>query len=205
MSQPIHSDAVGPSATAAERGSIRRRLIVILPLALFAAIAVAFALGLNRNPEVLPSTLLGKPVPAFSLPPVQGRVLGLSNQDLKGEVSIVNFFASWCVPCWAEAPLFLRLAADGVVPIHGINYKDRPEDAAAWLERVGDPYTRTGADRDGRVGIEWGVYGLPETFVIDRNGEIAYKHIGVLTERDLSGTLLPLIRRLQAEVGSPDQ
>ncbi len=178
---------------------------MLLPLALFAAIAVAFALGLGRKTDVLPSTLIGRPVPSFSLPPIQGRALGLSSQDLKGEVSMVNFFASWCVPCWAEVPIFLRLADDGVVPIHGINYKDRPEDAVAFLERAGDPYTRIGADRNGRAGIEWGVYGLPETFVIDRNGEIAYKHIGVLTERDLSDTLLPLIQRLQAEAGSPGQ
>jgi cytochrome c biogenesis protein CcmG/thiol:disulfide interchange protein DsbE len=99
----------------------------------------------------------------------------------------------------------MRLAATGAVPLHGINYKDRPEDAAAWLDKVGDPYTRTGADRDGRVGIEWGVYGLPETFVIDRNGEIVHKHIGLMTERDLDETILPLVRRLRAEAGSPGQ
>lgn len=201
----MHSPAAGPSATGVERRPASRRLLVILPLALFAAIAVAFALGLNRKPDVLPSALIGKPVPVFSLPPVQGRVAGLSNRDLMGEVSIVNFFASWCVPCWAEAPLFMQLAATGVVPIHGINYKDRPQDAAAWLDKVGDPYTRTGADLDGRVGIDWGVYGLPETFVIDRDGKIVHKHIGVITERDLDDTILPLVRRLQAEAGGSGQ
>src|SRR5690606_23774008 len=102
---------------------------------------------------------LDKQVPSFDLPPVQGRSLGLASSNLTGEVSLVNVFASWCVACRAEHPLFMELAASGAVPLHGLNYKDRPEDAARWLDRLGDPYTRTGADLDGRVAIEWGVYG----------------------------------------------
>jgi cytochrome c biogenesis protein CcmG, thiol:disulfide interchange protein DsbE len=195
---------IGPRARPNASAS-SRRLILLVPLALFAAIAAALMLGLTRNPELLPSPLIGKPVPQFSLPPIQGRAAGLSNQDLKGEVSLVNFFASWCVACQAEHPLFMRLAAEGLVPVHGIDYKDRPEDTAGWLARLGDPYTRTGADLDGRGAIEWGVYGVPETYVINRKGEIAYKHIGAVTERDLSGVLLPLVRRLQAEPRGVEQ
>ncbi|MDX1541470.1 MAG: DsbE family thiol:disulfide interchange protein [Geminicoccaceae bacterium] len=174
-----------------------RRLTFLLPVVVFVVVAIALGIGLRRDPQDLPSALIGKPVPAFRLPAVQGRSLGLASSDLKGEVALVNVFASWCTACRYEHPLFMRLADDGVVPIHGLNYKDRPEDAAAWLDELGDPYTRTGADRDGRVGIEWGVYGVPETFVISRDGTIAYKHIGPVSARDLEETILPLIERLR--------
>jgi len=133
----------------------------------------------------------------FSLPPVRGRLLGLATADLKGEVSLVNVFASWCVACRQEHALLVRVRRDGIVPVHGLNYKDRPEDAARWLDEMGDPYTRTGADTDGRVAIDWGVYGVPETFVIDRDGRIAYKHIGPISPAVWNQTLLPLIRKLQ--------
>ena len=174
-----------------------RRLTFLLPVMIFVVVAIALGIGLTRDPQDLPSALIGKTVPAFSLPPVQGRSLGLASSDLEGGVSLVNVFASWCTACRYEHPLFMRLAEDGVLPIHGLNYKERPEDAAAWLDELGDPYTRTGADRDGRVGIEWGVYGVPETFVISRDGTIAYKHIGPVSARDLEETILPLIERLR--------
>lgn len=135
------------------------RLTVFLPLVLFTALAVALAWGLTQNSEEIPSTLVGQPVPAFDLPPVEGRELGLSSADLEGEVSLVNVWASWCPPCRREKPLFLELKDAGTVTIHGINYKDRPADAANFLDTHGDAFTRTGADVDGRVGIEWGVYG----------------------------------------------
>lgn len=180
-----------------ERSSSWSRLALLAPLLIFAAIAVVLGIGLTLNPREVPSPLIGKPVPTFSLPPVQGRALGLSSTDLKGEVSLVNVFASWCVACREEHPLLLELKQKGVVPIHGLNYKDRPEDAAKWLDDQGDPYTRTGADISGRVAIDWGVYGVPETFVIDRQGRIAYKQIGPLTPEVLKGTILPLIRRLR--------
>jgi cytochrome c biogenesis protein CcmG/thiol:disulfide interchange protein DsbE len=138
-------------------------------------------------------------VPQFSLPPVKGRALGLSNADLVGEVSLVNVFASWCVACRDEHPLFMRMKADGVVPIHGLNYKDQPDSAARWLNTLGDPYMRTGADRAGRVAIDWGVYGVPETFVITKDGRIAYKHIGPLTPDALEKTIRPLIERLRRQ------
>lgn len=174
-----------------------RRLSLFLPVMLFAGLVVALWWGLGRDPSVLPSALLGKPVPEFALPPVQGRTLGLSSDDLKGEVSLVNFFASWCVACRYEHPFFMQLEAQGVVPIHGMNYKDRPTDAAKWLDSMGDPYTRTGADLNGRVGIDWGVYGVPETFVIDRQGRIAFKQVGPIDQKILDETILPLIARLR--------
>ena len=168
-----------------------------VPLAVFAVLVVFFAIGLTMNPRNIPSPLIGKAVPEFDLPAVKGRKLGLSAANLRGEVSIVNVFASWCLACRDEHPLLMKLAAGGVVPIHGLNYKDKPDDAAKWLDDLGDPYTRAGADISGQVGIEWGVYGVPETFVIDRNGHIAYKHIGPVTPAALSEKLLPLIRQLQ--------
>ena len=183
--------------TAAKFIPTERRWVFVLPVVVFAGLAVVFGWGLTKDPSLLPSTLIGKPVPEFVLPPVKGRALGLSNTDLKGEVSLVNVFASWCTACRAEHPLLMRLRSEGVVPVHGLNYKDKPDDAAAWLDKLGDPYTRTGADRDGRVGIDWGVYGVPETFVINRDGRIAYKHIGAVTPKVLDEKLLPLIRQLQ--------
>ncbi len=184
----------------------RKRLVFLLPVTLFIALAVALAWGLTRDPGELPSVLIGKSVPEFALPPVQGRTLGLSSDDLQGEVSLVNVFASWCTACRDEHPLFMRLSASGVVPIHGLNYRDRPEDAASWLDELGDPYTRTGADRNGRVGIDWGVYGVPETFVVGPDGSIAYKHVGPVTERALKETILPLVARLRgADAGSPSE
>jgi cytochrome c biogenesis protein CcmG/thiol:disulfide interchange protein DsbE len=175
----------------------RRRFLYMLPVGVFAVVAGGFALSLGRDPSKIPSALIGKPVPEFALPPVQGRTLGLSTADLKGEVSLVNVFASWCVACREEHPIFMALQQSGAVPIHGLNYKDRPNDAAAWLDSRGDPYTRTGADTDGRVGIDWGVYGVPETFVVDRNGVIAHKHIGAVTDQALQEIILPLVARLR--------
>jgi cytochrome c biogenesis protein CcmG, thiol:disulfide interchange protein DsbE len=183
----------------------RRRLLYAVPAVGFVGLAAIFAWGIGRDPSRLPSTLIGKPVPTFRLPPVAGRTLGLSSDDLHGEVSLVNVFASWCVACRFEHPLFLRLAQDKTVPIHGLNYKDRPEDAAHWLNTLGDPYTRTGADQDGRVAIEWGVYGVPETFVIGADGRVAHKHIGPVDEQTLNETILPMVERLrqQAKGGRP--
>ena len=175
----------------------RRRLLVALPVTGFALIVGTFALGLNRDPKILPSTLIGHKVPQFSLPPVKGRTLGLASDNLVGEVSLVNVFASWCVVCRAEHPLFMRLAKAKTVPLHGLNYKDAPDDAAQWLNTMGDPYTRTGADLDGRVAIDFGVYGVPETFVVGADGVIAYKHIGAVTEEALAETILPLVERLR--------
>lgn len=193
------TDANLPAETPAGHGLSRRHLLYAAPLAGFAGLAVAFAWGLTRNPQQLPSALIGKPVPIFHLPPVRGRKLGLSSADLKGEVSLVNVFASWCVACRAEHPLFLQLASRRVVPIHGLNYKDAPQDAAEWLDTLGDPYTRTGADRSGRVAIDWGVTGVPETFVIGADGVIAYKQVGPVTQQALDETILPLVDQLRKQ------
>jgi cytochrome c biogenesis protein CcmG/thiol:disulfide interchange protein DsbE len=173
------------------------RLPFIAPIVVFVAISVVLAAGLTLNPREIPSPLIGKPVPQFALPPVQGQTLGLSSADLRGEVSLVNVFASWCVACKEEHPVFMQVKREGFLPVHGINYKDRPADAAKWLDDLGDPYTRTGADLDGRVSIDWGVYGVPETFVVDRDGRIAYKHIGPVTPELFAKTLRPLIEKLR--------
>lgn len=196
MDQSLSSD----SAPALPRRG-HRPLFVWLPLAAFAGLLVLLLKGLYLDPSLVPSPLIGKPVPDFELPPVQGRSLGLASADLTGEVSLVNVFASWCTACREEHPLFMRLQREGAVPIHGLNYKDQPEDAAAWLDELGDPYSRTGADIKGRVGIDWGVYGVPETFVIDHEGRIAYKHIGPITDRAWRDTLQPLIQRLRSDAG----
>jgi cytochrome c biogenesis protein CcmG, thiol:disulfide interchange protein DsbE len=178
-------------------GVARRRFLFALPAAAFAGLAGLFAMSLGRDPSRVPSALIGRPAPEFSLPPVQGRTLGLSKADLLGTVSLVNVFASWCVECRAEHPLLMRLANDKTAAIHGLNYKDAPENAARWLNTMGDPYSRTGADLDGRVSIDWGVYGVPETFVVGADGVIAYKHIGAISESALADTILPLIARLR--------
>ena len=169
----------------------------LVPLIVFGALTLLFAIGLGLDPRLVPSPLIGKPVPQFDLPPVKGRTLGLATADLMGEVALVNVFASWCTECREEHPLLMRMSRGKRVAIHGLNYKDRPQDAERWLNEFGDPYVRTGADVSGRVGIDWGVYGVPETFVVDREGRIAYKHIGVLTPKVLEETIMPLVERLR--------
>ena len=192
---PVTATAESPPASVKVRRG--KRLVLLLPLGGFFILVIGLGLGLTIRPSDIPSALVGKPVPDFSLPAVEGRNLGLSSANLVGQVSLVNVFASWCVACRAEHPLLMRLAADKVVPIHGLNYKDRPADAAAWLDKWGDPYTRTGADLNGRVAIDFGVYGVPETFVIDREGRIAFKQIGPLDREVVDQTILPLIKRLR--------
>lgn len=179
------------------------RPVFLVPAIAFVGLILAFGVSLNRNPSEVPSALIGKPVPEFSLAPVKGRTPGLSAADLRGDVSVVNVFASWCVACRKEHPLLMRMREQGLVPVHGLNYKDKPDDAARWLDTMGDPYTRTGADLDGRVAIDWGVYGVPETYVIDREGRIAFKQIGAITPEILEGTILPLIARLRGEAPTP--
>ena len=176
-----------------------RSRIFVLPLVVSAFIGIAFAIGLTRNPRELPSMLIDKPVPKFELPAVQGRKLGLSSGNLVGEVSLVNVFASWCTQCRAEHPILMELAASKLVSVHGLNYKDKPNDAQNWLDELGDPYTRTGADIKGRVAIDWGVYGVPETFVINKKGIIIHKHIGAINAGSLKKTIIPLIKKLQAQ------
>lgn len=154
------------------------RPAVWLPLAVFAAIVAALVVGLTLNPRDIPSALIDKPVPYFDLPPLIEGAGGLSSADLaSGEVVLVNIFASWCAPCLIEHPFLSEMAAQGIT-IHGIAYKDAPEATRAMLDRLGNPYTRVGVDRDGRAGIELGVYGVPETFVVSGDGRIRHKHVG---------------------------
>jgi cytochrome c biogenesis protein CcmG/thiol:disulfide interchange protein DsbE len=190
-----------------------RRFLFVLPVGIFVGVGIGLAVGLTRDPSALPSALIDHPVPPFELPPLPGRDgPGFGSADLQGGVSLVNVFASWCVPCRMEHPLLLALAQDGVA-IYGIDYKDPADDAAGWLAELGDPYRAVGADRDGRVAIDWGVYGVPETFVIDRAGRIRYRFVGPLQPRDLDETLRPLLERLEREqprdlllrVGDPGQ
>jgi cytochrome c biogenesis protein CcmG/thiol:disulfide interchange protein DsbE len=185
------------SAASATRPRLAgRRLLFLVPLALFALLAVFFRIGLTRDPSTLPSALVGKPAPEFALPPIEGRAgPGFARSDLGGRPMLVNVFASWCVPCRVEHPMLAQLAEQGVV-VHGINYKDRPEAARAWLAELGDPFTRIGADRQGRVAIDWGVYGVPETFVVDRDGNIVHRHVGPLQASDVERTIRPLLGRL---------
>jgi cytochrome c biogenesis protein CcmG/thiol:disulfide interchange protein DsbE len=172
-----------------------RRLLYLIPVIVFAAVGIGLAVGLTRDPSTLPSVLIDRPVPTFELPALEGRADGLTSEDLKGQVSLVNVFASWCVPCRVEHPVLMKLAESGVA-IYGINYKDPPDQAAAWLAELGDPFEKIGADRNGRVGIEWGVYGVPETFVVDAEGRIRYRHVGPIQARDLEQTLLPKLAEL---------
>ncbi len=179
---------------------MRRRLLFLLPVAVFLAVAAAFLWGLQpgRDPSLVPSAMIDEPAPEFALPPVEGLDRpGLARADLGGEVSLVNVFASWCVPCQAEHPLLTELTERTGVPLYGINFKDKAADAVAWLERLGNPYARVGADA-GRAAIEWGVYGVPETFVIDRAGRIRYHHRGPLVPELIESDILPLLRELRA-------
>ncbi|MSO75098.1 MAG: DsbE family thiol:disulfide interchange protein [Alphaproteobacteria bacterium] len=197
------SDSPERGATPETPHSTARRLWFVLPVLVFGAIAVAFAVGLGRQSDEhardLPSALVDKPLPAFNLPPVEGHEVGLSDADVKAPgVSLLNVFASWCGPCRVEHSVWMAYAKQpDAVPLFGLNYKDQPSNAAAWLQKLGDPYKRIGADLDGRVGIDFGVYGVPETFVIDRAGRIVFKHIGVMTWKALDETILPLITRLR--------
>lgn len=186
----------------AEAKTRRRSWLPLLPVTVFAGLVAAFFWGLFSKNDDLPSALVGRQVPVFALPPIKGMTEGFSTADLAGNVSIVNVWASWCVPCRVEMPLLVDLAETGAVPIYGINYKDAPEAALTFLEELGNPYRQIGADRNGRIAIDWGVYGLPETFVIDAEGRIAHKHVGAFDRRALEEEILPIVRRLQAEAGA---
>jgi len=164
---------------------------------------VAFlAVGLKLDPREVPSPFIGKPTPAFNLPQLAEPGKSFGNADLQGQVSLLNVWASWCVSCKQEHPFLLKLAKQKILPIYGLDYKDEREAGMDWLNRLGNPYKVSVFDADGKVGIEWGVYGVPETFVIDKHGVIRHKHTGPITEESWQKTLLPLIIQLQKE-GSP--
>lgn len=173
----------------------------ILPAAIFLAIVVVLALGLRRDPTMVPSPLIGKPAPEFSLPRLRSPEQTLSLGDLRGRVSLLNVWATWCVACRQEHETLLNIARSGQVPIYGLNWKDDRAAAVAWLDRLGDPYTATAVDADGAVCIDYGVYGAPETFVLSAEGRVAYKHIGPVDAQVWEETLLPLVRSLQGGSG----
>jgi cytochrome c biogenesis protein CcmG/thiol:disulfide interchange protein DsbE len=172
----------------------------ILPLVAFLILAGFLYAGLlGRDPHEVPSPLIDKPAPAFSLPQLHEPAKQFSAADMKGKVWLLNVWASWCVSCRDEHPVLMALSQQNIVPIYGLAYKDKPEDAKVWLQKGGNPYTLVAQDRDGRVGIDYGVYGVPETYVIDKQGVIRYKQIGVVTPKVLSETILPLVEKLGKE------
>ncbi|MBS0592233.1 MAG: DsbE family thiol:disulfide interchange protein [Proteobacteria bacterium] len=168
----------------------------LLPLLVFAALVGFLAVGLQRDPKIVPSPLIDKPAPAFSLPRLDDPAQAIANADLKGKVWLLNVWASWCVACRIEHPVLVELAGTGAVPIYGLNYKDKRDDARAWLAQHGDPYVASIVDAKGLVGIDFGVYGVPETFVIDQAGVIRLKHIGPVTQEVLRDQILPLVKKL---------
>lgn len=175
-----------------------RYLRYLVPLALFLLLAGLLYRGLSLDPKIVPSPLIGKPMPSFSLPRLANASARISDTDLKGKVTALNIWATWCVSCRAEHEVLLELARTGKVDIYGLNYKDNRADAQRWLKQLGDPYVANAFDADGRVGIDWGVYGAPETFIMDKDGIIRHKHIGPLTREALEQEILPLIARLEA-------
>jgi cytochrome c biogenesis protein CcmG, thiol:disulfide interchange protein DsbE len=188
----------------------RRKLIVFLPLVLFLALAALFFIRLGGgDPARVPSALIGRPAPATVLPPVEalerdGKPLpGITPEIFSGQVTLVNVWASWCVPCHDEAPLLHQLAQDKRIQIVGIDYKDQPENARRFLGRYGNPFAAAGADANGRASIEWGVYGVPETFIVGRDGRIAYKLIGPISPENLEAELKPEIEKALRGNSSP--
>jgi len=175
-----------------------RRLWFLVPLVLFLGLAGVFGWKVTSgdDPSILPSTMVDRPVPEFDLPPLPGRESGFARADLVGGgPKLVNVFASWCVPCLAEHPLITRLSEEGV-PVYGINYKDEPPDALAWLERHGDPYAAIGSDPEGDAGIDWGLTGVPETYLVDAEGRVRYHYRGPLTPEIVDERLRPLLEDL---------
>jgi cytochrome c biogenesis protein CcmG/thiol:disulfide interchange protein DsbE len=188
-----------------DAGTRRRRMIVFIPLVAFLALAALFVLRLGAgDPSRIPSALIGHPAPRTDLPPLAGlerdgkAVPGLDSAGFNGEVTVLNVWASWCVPCREEAPLLMTLAADPRLRVVGINYKDQPDNARRFLGRYGNPFAANGTDSNGRAAIEWGVYGVPETFVVGRDGRIAYKLIGPITPDNLDAALKPAIEQALA-------
>jgi cytochrome c biogenesis protein CcmG/thiol:disulfide interchange protein DsbE len=183
----------------------RRTLLVVLPLAVFLALATLFLFRLGfGDPSRVPSALIGRPVPETNLPPVEGltrdgkAVPGLTTADFGDAVTLVNVWASWCVPCHDEIPLLVKLGEDKRLKLVGINYKDKADNARRFLGRYGNPFAATGVDANGRASIEWGVYGVPETFIVGRDGRIAYKLVGPITEGNLEHALKPAIEKALA-------
>ena len=168
----------------------------LLPVVIFVLLAGLLGWGLTRDPKEVPSPLIGKPAPAFTAPTLFEPEKRFSASDYLGKVWILNVWASWCVACRAEHEFITQLARMQLVPVVGLDYKDKPEDGRAWLRQLGNPYTVVPTDENGRIGIDWGVYGVPETFIIDKQGMIAYKHIGPVNADSLRDIIVPKIKEL---------
>jgi len=171
----------------------------LIPFGLFAVLVVFLGIGLTLDPREVPSPLIDKPAPAFELPTLHNPAATFTPQDMRGKVWLLNVWASWCTSCRAEHLVVTDLANTGEVEIIGLNYKDQPRDALAWLGKLGNPYLASVTDLHGRAGLDWGVYGVPETFVIDKKGIIRYKQIGPVTKQAVSEKILPLVRQLKGE------
>lgn len=194
VASDIGPDIAAPDVPAIEPKSPLR---FALPLAIFAVLATFLFVGLGLNPREVPSPLIGKPAPSFQLSQLALPEQTFSPSQMRGEVWLLNVWASWCVACRIEHPLLVELAKNNVVPLVGLNYKDKRDAAAGWLTQFGNPYKLSAVDSDGRVGIDYGVYGVPETFVIDRQGVIRFKQIGPITEEAWRNKILPLVQQLQ--------
>lgn len=170
----------------------------MLPLAAFIVLVIFLAIGLTLNPRQVPSPLIDKPAPVFQLQDLHNPEQVFSSNDNLGKVWMLNVWASWCAACRDEHPLFVEIAKLGIVPVYGLNYKDQRDTALQWLKQRGDPYITTVVDADGKVGIDYGVYGVPETYVIDKEGIIRYKHIGPITVKSLEDKIFPLLKELRS-------
>jgi cytochrome c biogenesis protein CcmG, thiol:disulfide interchange protein DsbE len=168
----------------------------VIPLGVFVILVAFLAIGLSRDPREVPSPLINRPAPAFRLPQLKDPSKTFSAEDMRGKVWIMNVWASWCVTCRDEHPLLFEYAKAGVVPIYGLNYRDKRDDALAWLGELGDPYVLSASDTDAHVGIDYGVYGAPESYVIDKHGVIRYKQIGPITPDVWQKTIVPLVQEL---------
>ena len=176
-----------------------RALKFAVPLAIFVALVAFFAVGLTRDPRTVPSPFIGKPAPPFTLTQLHDEKIAFTPADMKGKVWLLNVWASWCVSCRVEHPLLVEMSRGKVVPIVGLNYKDKRDDGLRWLARFGNPYVLSAYDDEGRVGIDYGVYGVPETYLIDKQGVIRFKQIGILAPQIIKEKVLPLVKALERD------
>jgi cytochrome c biogenesis protein CcmG/thiol:disulfide interchange protein DsbE len=180
-----------------------RKLVFLLPAAMFAVLVAVFAVGLKHDPRLVPSALIDRPAPDFVLPGLDEGAEGLSRKDLRSGVTLVNFFASWCAPCREEHAQLMALARRPGVTLDGIAYKDKPEDARRFLDTLGNPFRRIGLDRNGETAIDFGVYGVPETYIVDGSGHIRFRQVGPVTAADITQKILPVISRIAGATAGP--
>ncbi len=176
-----------------------RRALLFIPVLVFISLALYLMFGLRINTEVLPSVMINKPVPTFNLPAVNDETPPLSSEDLKGQVTLINVFGSWCIACQYEHQFLMDLQASGIIPLYGIDWRDTPEQGAAWLARYGNPYDAVGVDEIGQTVIDFGVTGAPETFIIDQKGYIRWRHVGPMTQEIWDKDLWPMILKIKEE------